>query len=213
MAYTELVANIGFKFQGAGELKQLEETLKSVADLAKEISGSLGGSGSRSGLGPLGKKLAAFGAEIDSFKATGFAGIRSQLRTITATSSSWEEFGGAVGKMAGRILPVVGLVANVASAASDLAINLTRAAIQSAQLHNSQSISALGGGSKASNVAALARMYELMSFQPAMPASSTKPLLRNSTRALQKERRRRGYPAWGLARPIRAAKFETQPKS
>lgn len=162
MAYTELVANIGFKFKGAGELKQLEDTLKSVADLAKEISGSLGGSGSKSGLGLLGKKLAAFGAEIDSFKATGFAGIRSQLRTITATSGSWEEFGGAVGKMAGRILPVVGLVANVASAATDLVVNLTQAGIEAANLRNSLQINARGMGTSAVHLDALSRMYESM---------------------------------------------------
>ncbi|MDH7794123.1 MULTISPECIES: hypothetical protein [unclassified Beijerinckia] len=164
MVVEELVANVGFKVQGLGELRQFEDALKSVANLAKGLSGASGSGGSNSGFAGLSQKLQKIGAALDKFDVsaiTGLAGrLRNDITTIKSASGSWAGIGNIAGQIVQRFGPGV-------AAVTQLVTELTQAGIEAATLRSRLQISAQGKGTSAAQLDALSRTYESMGLTAA----------------------------------------------
>lgn len=164
MVVEELVASVGFKVQGLGELKQFEDALKSVANLAKGLSGAAGSGGSDSGFAGLSQKLQSIGAALDKFDVTAITGLAGRLRTdintIKSASTSWAGIGNIAGQIVERFGPGV-------AAVTHLVTELTQAGIEAATLRSRLQISAQGRGTSAAQLDALSRMYESMGLTAA----------------------------------------------
>lgn len=164
MVVEELVANVGFKVQGLGELRQFEDALKSVANLAKGLSGESGSGGSDSGFAGLSQKLQKIGSALDKFDVsaiTGFAGrVRNDITTIKSASASWAGIGNIAGQIVQRFGPGV-------AAVTQLVTELTQAGTEAATLRSRLQISAQGKGTSAAQLDALSRTYESMGLTAA----------------------------------------------
>jgi len=160
----ELVANVGFKVQGLGELRQFEDALKSVANLAKGLSGATGSGGSNAGFAGLSQKLQKIGAALDKFDVAAISGlagrVRNDISTIKSASGSWAGIGNIAGQIVERFGPGVAAVAH-------LVTELTQAGIEAATLRSRLQISAQGKGTSAAQLDDLSRMYESMGLTAA----------------------------------------------